>query len=64
MRQDVHEKARLVRYVCSNSPWRDGQLHPEYRKPFDLLASANLGWEATKAAMGAQADVRTEWLPR
>lgn len=64
MRQDVHEKARLVRHVCSNSPWRDGTLHPEYRKPFDLLAPANIGWEATKAAMGAQADMRTEWFPR
>ena len=63
-RQEAHEQGRLVRYVCSNSPWRDGRLRPEYRKPFDLLASANIEWAATKVELGAQADVCTEWLPR
>ncbi len=35
------EKRRLLSCLLSNSTWKDGQLHVEYRQPFDLIAVAN-----------------------
>jgi site-specific DNA recombinase len=36
-RQSMQEKRGLLNFVHSNSVWKNGQLIPNYRKPFDLL---------------------------
>src|SRR5258708_6607578 len=35
--QESREKRELLRYVLSNSTWKDGQLTPTFRQPFDLI---------------------------
>lgn len=40
--QEMREKRRLLNFVLSNSTWKDGQLHPNYRQPFDMLAETNI----------------------
>ena len=35
-KQNMMEKRKLLDFVLSNSTWKDGQLIPNYRKPFDL----------------------------
>jgi hypothetical protein len=40
--QSNEEKRKLLQIVHSNSTWRDGEFHPSYRKPFDLLVVTNI----------------------
>jgi len=44
--QPASEKRRLLEFVLSNSFWAGGELTPEFRQPFDMLADM--------AAVGAQ----------
>ena len=37
-KQSPGEKARLLNYVLSNSVWKHGELHAEFKQPFDMLA--------------------------
>jgi hypothetical protein len=49
--QRASEKRRLLEFVLSNSFWANGELTPEFRQPFDLLADmATVG--AQKMAAG------------
>lgn len=44
-------KRRLLEFVLSNSIWASGELTPEFRQPFDMLADvATVG--AQKMAAG------------
>lgn len=36
--QPAEERARLLKYVCSNSAWKNGGLTVHFRKPFDIIA--------------------------
>ena len=36
--QPASEKRRLLEFVLSNSFWAGGELTPEFRQPFDILA--------------------------
>ncbi len=38
VRQNTHEKARLLKILLSNCLLKDGSPCPTYRKPFDLIA--------------------------
>ncbi len=44
--QPASEKRRLLEFVLSNSLWANGELTPEFRQPFGMLADM--------AAVGAQ----------
>ena len=47
----VLEMCRLLEFVLSNSFWANGELTPEFRQPFDMLAAmATVG--AQKMAAG------------
>ncbi len=49
--QPASEKRRLLEFVLSNSFWANGELTPEFRQPFDMLADmATVG--AQKMAAG------------
>ena len=46
---NTDEKRQLLGFVLSNSTWKNGQLTPIYKKPFDLFV--NFKFEAeTKSA--------------
>lgn len=50
-KQPASEKRRLLEFVLSNSFWAGGELTPEFRQPFDMLADmATVG--AQKMAAG------------
>ncbi len=36
--QPAEEKTKLLKYVCSNSNWKNGHLKVHFRKPFDTIA--------------------------
>ncbi|MCG3117773.1 MAG: hypothetical protein LLH30_19045 [Candidatus Manganitrophus sp. SA1] len=40
VRQNAHEKARLLKILLSNCTLKDGSPCPTYRKPFDLVAES------------------------
>ena len=49
--QPASEKRRLLNFLLSNSFWAGGELTPEFRQPFDILADmATVG--AQKMAAG------------
>ena len=62
-RQPFEEKRRLLRFVFSNSTWKDGQLHAEYRKPFDMLAVTNAEQREAVGAGTPKSAVSDNWLP-
>ena len=37
-KQPASEKRRLLEFVLSNSFWANGELTPQFRQPFDMLA--------------------------
>jgi site-specific DNA recombinase len=39
-KQQPNEQRRLLNFVLSNSTWQNGELHPTFRQPFDLIAQA------------------------
>jgi site-specific DNA recombinase len=43
-KQKPSEQRRLLNFVLSNSTWKNGELTPAFRQPFDLIAEV-----ATKA---------------
>ena len=48
-KQNTQEKRRILNFVCSNSTWKDGRLHPNYRQPFDMLVETNAIQQKEKA---------------
>jgi site-specific DNA recombinase len=40
-RQEPREKRRLLNFLLSNCSWKDGELIPVFRQPFDMLVNAN-----------------------
>jgi len=62
-KQEMREKRRLLNFVFSNSVWKDGQLYPNYRKPFDMIASANIAYQKEKAVSPQKNDLFEIWLP-
>jgi hypothetical protein len=59
------QKRKLLDFVLSNCRWNDGQLEPEYRKPFDMLALALAVAAQNAAAAGVARNVaqNENWLP-
>jgi site-specific DNA recombinase len=56
-KQPPREKRRLLDFVLSNSTWANGELTPEFRQPFDMIAV-----EATKCAREKAAGVSSDDL--
>ncbi|MEO9827692.1 MAG: hypothetical protein ABJF50_25125 [Paracoccaceae bacterium] len=53
--QEPKEKRKLLDFLLSNSTWKDGRLHPNYKQPFDLIADT-----ASEALMASrQSDAET-----
>jgi hypothetical protein len=43
------EKRKLLNMVYSNSTWAGGELAPNFRKPFDMIAVSNQAYQIEKA---------------
>jgi site-specific DNA recombinase len=61
--QSMAEKRRLLQFVYSNSIWKDGRLHPRFRKPFDIIADTNLAYNKKKINSSMKNDLFSVWLP-
>ena len=62
--QPLAERKKLLKYVLSNSTWKDGKLTPIYKEPFDLLAISNISYQKQKAANKSFSGFSEIWLPR
>ncbi len=49
---DMRNKRRILDFVTSNSVWKDGQIHPNYREPFATIALMGMGDETKQAVSG------------
>jgi hypothetical protein len=63
--QPSAEKRKLMDYVVSGCRWQGGELVPEYRKPFDMLAGTAVTARETHPNLGQEpiAMIRVERLP-
>jgi site-specific DNA recombinase len=61
-KQNMREKRRIINFVCSNSPCKDGRLLPNYRKPFDILSETNRLYKRKKAIFSKKNDHFDIWL--
>ena len=57
------EKRKLLNLVYSNSSWAGGELTPNYRKPFDMLAVSNQAYQRKKATFPEKSDLIEIWRP-
>ena len=61
--QEPREKRKLLDFLLSNSTWKDGRLHPNFKQPFDLIADAASAALVSHRQNDAEI-VKTEiWLP-
>jgi len=61
--QETNEKRILLRFVFSNSTWKDGKLTPNFKKPFDIIANFNNAYKSKKAASASESDLLGLKLP-
>ena len=62
-KQTELEKRRIINFVCSNSIWKDGRLHANYRQPFDILVENNLAHKKEMASFPKKKGHFENWLP-
>ena len=62
-RQNMEEKRKLLEILYSNSLVKDGELIPNYRKPFDILLDTNRKYKNKRATFGEECDPCLDWLP-
>ena len=62
-RQSASEKRRLLDFVLSNCTWKNGELTPVFRQPFDMIADAATACGQGKAAGMATSDLCQAELP-
>src|SRR4051812_20821731 len=61
-KQEPHEKRRLLNFVLSNSSWKEGELTPVFRQPFDLLAETIVTLGPDGGGSGRNLRGHTSWL--
>jgi len=62
-KQEMKEKRRILDFLFSNCLWKNGNLIPNYRKPFDILALTNAGYQKRKATSRVKSGLSEIWLP-
>ena len=58
------EKRRLLNFVLSNCVWKDGELHAEYRQPFDILAETIAETDPSQEGGSAEIPLNEKWSGR
>jgi site-specific DNA recombinase len=61
-KQQPNEQRRLLNFVLSNSTWQNGELHPTFRQPFDLIAQATAETTLGKDGKSRIPSEQTAWL--
>ena len=61
--QPASEKRRLLDFVLSNCTWANGELTPEFRQPFDMIADMAMACATEKAAGASLDDLCQARLP-
>ena len=51
-KQEMKEKRRILDFLFSNCLWKDGDLIPNFRKPFDMLALMNAAYQRKGPLLG------------
>ena len=64
LKQIPSEKRELLNLVYSNSTFGSGELRPNFRKPFDLLAVTNMEYQRQKATSHGKSDLFEKWYAR
>ena len=64
LKQIPSEKRELLNLVYSNSTFGSGELRPNFRKPFDLLAVTNMEYQKKKATSHGESDRFDKWYAR
>jgi len=63
-KQPAGEKRRLLDFVLSNCTWANGELTPEFRQPFDMIALEATACAKEKVAGASFGDLCQARLPR
>ncbi len=63
-KQQPNEQRRLLKFVLSNSTWKDGELTPTFRQPFDLIAEATACARAESGGEALNSPEHPVWLGR
>ena len=63
-RQPPREKRELLKFVISNSAWKEGTLTVIYRQPFDLFTTWRATMNKEPAPKGMKNGQNEEWLLR
>jgi len=63
-KQPAGEKRRLLDFVLSNCTWANGELTPEFRQPFDMIALEATACPKEKVAGTSFGDLCQARLPR
>jgi hypothetical protein len=63
-RQPPREKRELLKFVISNSTWKDGTLTVSYRQPFDLFTTWREKMNKEPAPKGMKNGQNEVWLLR
>jgi hypothetical protein len=58
------EKKELLKFVVSNSTWKNGVLNVEFRKPFSLLVLGRINPEGVDTAAEGETLGKNNWLLR
>ncbi|MFT3941568.1 recombinase family protein [Rhodopseudomonas sp.] len=61
-KQEPEQKRRLLKFVLSNSTWKNGELAATFRQPFDLIAQTASGPGGGGGKNGAGLSGHTVWL--
>ena len=64
LKQKPLEKRRLLNFLLSNCTWKHGELHAEFRQPFDILAVTAMEHARKKAAGVPSDQLFANWLPK
>jgi site-specific DNA recombinase len=62
-KQEMKERRKILNFLLSNSIWKNGQLIPSYRKPFDILVKTNHAYKKQIAASQKKSGYFDIWLP-
>jgi site-specific DNA recombinase len=62
-KQEPREKRRLLKFLLSNTTWKDGELTATFRQPFDLLAENVMARRIDDAQSAKPMPIFENWLP-
>ena len=62
-KQNPREKRRLLNFLLSNCTWKNDELSPTFRQPFNRIAEINLAHQKKKADSQMKNGLFENWLP-